>query len=278
MRALILSCLVASCGAAASPSHPAPVPPSPPPPAPTRIVSLDYCADQFVLGLADRRQIAALSPHAEDDYAYFRDQAAGLPQVAPNLEEVLALNPDLVVRTYGGGLAMGDQLHRLGVPVLELGFAEDFEGIAQTTAAAGAALGHPARGEALAADLRRRLATPSEPSALRALYVTPGGATAGSGTLIDQLFVAAGYRNAVQGPGWPDLPLEAIAAAPPDVIVTAFYGSAFGGLNTWSEAQHPIITALLQTRPVIALDAAQVSCGGWFVADAAEALRAGPRP
>jgi iron complex transport system substrate-binding protein len=274
VRALVLALLVASCGAAASPPRPAPTAPK----VPERIVSLDYCADQFVLGLADRDQIAALSPHAEDDYAYFREAAAGLPQVAPNLEEVLALKPDLVVRTYGGGLAMGDQLHRLGVPVLELGFAETFEGIAQTTAAAGAALGQPARGEALAADLRRRLATPSAPSDLSALYVTPGGATAGQGTLIDQVFAAAGYRNAVAGPGWPDLPLEAIAADPPDVVVTAFYGSAFGGLNTWSEAQHPLITNLLRTRPVIALDAAQVSCGGWFVADAADALRAGQGP
>ncbi len=241
-------------------------------------MSLDYCADQFVLGLADRDQIAALSPHAEDDYAYFRASAAGVPQVPPLLEDVLALKPDLVVRTYGGGLAMGDQLQRLGVPVLELGFSDDFAGIAATTERAGAALGHPERGAQAAADLLSRLSAAATPSGLRALYVTPGGATAGQDTLIDQLFVAAGLENAIASAGWPSLPLETIAGDPPDVIVTAFYGSTFGGLSSWSEAQHPVITELLRTRPVIALDAAQVACGGWFIADAAAALREGQAP
>lgn len=39
-------------------------PAGPHPAAPT-IVSLDYCADQFVLALADREQILALSKDAE---------------------------------------------------------------------------------------------------------------------------------------------------------------------------------------------------------------------
>lgn len=268
MRALLLALLAASCGGAASPALRTPDPPA----SPQRIVSLDYCADQFVLGLADRRQIAALSPHAEDDYAFFRSAAAGLPKAAPRLEEVLALDPDLVVRTYGGGLAIEDQLQRLGVPVLELGFADDFEGVAEATEAAGAAFGHPARGQALAADLlklRTRTAAPGSP---RALYVTPGGATAGSGVLIDHVFAAAGLRNAVAAPGWPALPLEAIAADPPDLIIVAFYGSAFGALNNWSEAQHPVMARLMETRPVIALEASHVACGGWFISEAVETL------
>ena len=54
---------------------------------PRRIVSLDYCADQFVLALADRDQIAALSRGARrsSDGARSRPTAgcfAGLPPVA----------------------------------------------------------------------------------------------------------------------------------------------------------------------------------------------------
>ena len=75
----LLSLLVAgfavACGTASPPDRPEG-------PA-SRIVSLDYCADQFVLGLADRERILALSPDAVKDFSYLRAEAAGLPAVRP---------------------------------------------------------------------------------------------------------------------------------------------------------------------------------------------------
>ena len=70
---------------------------------PRRIVSLDYCADQFVLALADREQIAALSRGARRDDSYFRARAAGIRQTRGALEEVLALDPQGVVLSNGPG-------------------------------------------------------------------------------------------------------------------------------------------------------------------------------
>ena len=48
---------------------------------PQRIVSLDYCADQYVLKLADEEQILAISPDAVKDFSYMREAAAGVPTV-----------------------------------------------------------------------------------------------------------------------------------------------------------------------------------------------------
>ena len=73
--------------------------------APRRIVSLDYCADQYVLKFADREDILALSPDAGKRFSYMRAAAEGIPTVRPRTADVLALQPDLVVRTYGGGQA-----------------------------------------------------------------------------------------------------------------------------------------------------------------------------
>ncbi|MEZ5998409.1 MAG: hypothetical protein R3B98_06925 [Hyphomonas sp.] len=67
-----------------------------------RVVSLDYCADQFVLGLADREQILAVSKDAEKPFSHLRDRAAGLPKVRAAAEDVVALKPDIVVRSWGG--------------------------------------------------------------------------------------------------------------------------------------------------------------------------------
>jgi iron complex transport system substrate-binding protein len=243
---------------------------------PQRIVSLDYCADQFVLKLADRAQIAALSLHAADDYAYLRHEAEGLPRTPATLEAIVALQPDLVIRTYGGGFAITPQLERIGIKVVQLGFAEDFAAIADNLENAAGAFGHPERGTATAQAMRAVLEAPQAAQERRALYITPGGVTSGTGSLIDAVFTAAGLTNYIQTPGWPALPLERIAIDPPDLIVTAFFGSAYGRADTWSAGQHPVITDLLQTRPVVVLDAAQVACGAWFIADAAIALRAAP--
>ena len=43
---------------------------------PRAIASLDYCADQYVLALAARDDILALSPAADDRYSYFASRAA----------------------------------------------------------------------------------------------------------------------------------------------------------------------------------------------------------
>ena len=79
-----------------------------------RIVSLDFCADQYVLKLADREQILAVSPDAVREFSYMRETAQGLPTVRSVAEDVLILKPDLVVRSYGGGPKAGDFFERAG--------------------------------------------------------------------------------------------------------------------------------------------------------------------
>ena len=66
------------------------------------VVSLDYCADQYVLALADREQILAVSKDAERMFSLLREKAAGIPKVRAAAEDVVALAPDVVVRSWGG--------------------------------------------------------------------------------------------------------------------------------------------------------------------------------
>ena len=67
------------------------------------LVSLDYCADQFVLALADHDQIIGLSPDADAAHSFLREKAKGLPKTSASTEEVLQQKPDLVLRTWRGG-------------------------------------------------------------------------------------------------------------------------------------------------------------------------------
>jgi len=259
--------------------------PSPPSDTPARrIVSLDYCADQYVLQLADRERILAVSPDATKPFSYLREQAVGLPSVRPLSEDVLLLRPDLVVRSYGGGPGATAFFERAGIPVLQIGFAAHIDGESSETVVSvlrdvAAGLDEAARAEVMIDRLRARLAALPTPTTTRsALYMTPAGVTAGPGSLIHEMLRSAGLTNFQQAPGWRTLPLERLAYEQPDLIGAAFFGSMANHPDAWSAARHPIARRQLHDRPVVALPGAWTSCGGWFILDAIEALADGAAP
>jgi iron complex transport system substrate-binding protein len=239
-----------------------------------RIVSLDYCADQYVLRFARREDILALSPEARRRYSYQRAEAAGLPQVRPRSDEVLALGPTLVVRSYGGGPGITAFLERTGARVVQLGYPGTLAEVRSEVLRVGGELGNPVEAAAVAADMDRRLAAlaarrpPEKPR--KALYITPAGVTAGAGTMIDELFRAAGLANFQDRPGWNPLPLERLAYERPEVVAAGFFESK--PVDPWSAARHPLARERLSGLPVVPIEGAWTSCGGWFLVDAAEAL------
>lgn len=239
---------------------------------PARIVSLDYCADQYVLKLAKRGRILALSPQATADISYMRAAARGIGQVKPQAEDVLALRPDLVVRSYGGGPGAAALFARAGVPVLQIGYAEDVPAVRQALLDAGAGLGEPARAAGVVGEMDARIARLRRGATGRtALYMTSGGVTTGPGSLIDAMLRAGGLRNFETTPGWRPIPLETLAYRRPDVVAAAFFGEG-ALLDRWSAARHPVARAQLAERPVVPIEGAWTACGGWFLLDAVEAL------
>lgn len=239
---------------------------------PMRIVSLDYCADQYLLKLVGRDRIAAVSPDATRDFSYMRAAAIGFPSVRPRAEDVLVLKPDLVIRSYGGGPDAAAMFARAGVPVLQIGYANDLAAVRQVLVETATGLGEGAKGAALAAEMDRRLAAlpPADARRPSALYVTPGGVTSGPGGLMDEMMTRAGYTNFETAPGWRSLPLERLAHQQPDLIASASFWNA--SPDRWSAARHPIVSRAMRDTPVVPIEGAWTACGGWFLVDAVEAL------
>lgn len=239
------------------------------------IVSLDYCADQYVLKLVGRDRILALSPDAGAPFSYMRKAAAGVPRVRPLAENVLVLQPDLVVRSYGGGPNAAQFFERAGVPVVQIGFPGDIEAVRAAVLAVAEALGEAERGKTLVLEMDARLAALQiGPGDRNALYMTPGGVTAGPGTLVHEMLAAAGLANFQSVSGWRALPLERLAYERPDMVAAAFFDSNAGALDAWSAGRHPLARRQMAERPTVFLEGAWTSCGGWFVLDAIEALAA----
>lgn len=249
---------------------------------PMRIVSLDFCADQYVLKLADEDQILAVSPDAVEDFSYMREAAIGVPTVRPVAEDVLILKPDLIVRSYGGGPNATSFFKRAGVPVLQVGWAsnvdsEDLGSIPSLIQDMADGLGQSARGQALVDEFRTGLAAiGAEHQGSTALYMTPAGVTTGPGSLVHEMLKSAGLKNFQQSPGWRSLPLERMAYEQPDMVAAAYFESRSNHPNAWSPTRHPVAQAQLGQEQVVSIKGAWVSCGGWFILNAIEALAEGP--
>jgi iron complex transport system substrate-binding protein len=238
-----------------------------------RVVSLDYCADQYVLKLLPRNSILALSRDADQPFSYMRDAAKGLPQVRAIAEDVMVLRPDLVVRSYGGGPRASAFFERAGIPVLQVPYANDLEQIREALHTVATGLGVAQRGADVVAELDRRLtAIDSKRPRGTAMYMTSGGATSGPGTLVHEMLLAAGMENFETEPGWREIPLERLAYRQPDLIAAAYFSRGADATANWSAMRHPVARRQTSERPTVMLQGAWTSCGGWFVVDAIEAL------
>ncbi len=242
-----------------------------------RIVSLDYCADQFVLKFVPRNRIAAVSPDATKEFSYMRQQAHGLPSVQARAEDVILLEPDLIVRSYGGGANSGDYFKQLGIPVLDVGWAGDIDGVLDNVERMASSLGATQQGLETVADVRKRLSNLSGLNQnTEALYMTPSGATTGAGSLVHELFETAGLRNFQTEAGWRSLPLERLAYEQPAVVAAAFFQMQNRHPGEWSASRHPVARALFSNTDteVVHLQGAWMTCGGWYLIEAVEALAA----
>ncbi|NBU29638.1 MAG: ABC transporter substrate-binding protein, partial [Caulobacteraceae bacterium] len=114
-----------------------------------RIVSLDQCADQYVLALAPRESIVGLSHRADDPDSRLRMLATGLPAIRVTAESLLATRPEIAVRYWGGDARLERTLQARGVRVVQIRDAADFAGIRRNIRVVAGALGGTARGEAL---------------------------------------------------------------------------------------------------------------------------------
>ncbi|OAH25195.1 ABC transporter substrate-binding protein [Methylorubrum populi] len=255
--------------------------------APVRVVSMNLCADELVLRLADRAQVLAVTYLASDPRgSTVASEAAGVPVTRGLTEEVVALRPDLVIAGAFTTRTTVGMLRRVGSPVLELGVPTDLDGVRAQIRQVAEALGYPERGEALIADLDAKLATviPST-RPLRALVMRPNAFTVAPGGLGDALIRAAGLVNVAAEIGrdrFGQVPLEAAALADADLIVV---DEGAPGLPSLADTllHHPVFRALAGKGRTVSIPNRFWTCPGPQVAEVVARLGAAanaraPRP
>ena len=235
-------------------------------------MSLDQCADQYVLALTPRDEIAAVSFRAGDRDSYLRAEAAGLPRRRASTEAALSVRPTVVVTNWGGDPLMMRSLSRRGVNVVRIEEADGFDSVRANVRRVAVAVGQPARGEALVARLNGQLASAS--GAWRgqsALYLTSAGFTAGRGTLIHSILEGAGLHDQA-GPGYGPVSLEQLVLHPPTALVLGFFDRYGLSRQGWAPGRHGVMQAIARTRAIDSVPGALLGCPAWFAGDAVASL------
>lgn len=261
---------------AAGCSRPAVVPAATP--KPLRVMSVNQCTDQIVLALLPPERIASVSWLSRDSAGSLMAGAA--MRVGVNhgqAEEVLAEAPDLVVAGSFTTPALRGMLRRIGWPLIEVDHASSFDDIRRTVRQIAAAVGEPARGEALIAGMDARLAEASRRSVRhpRVAAWDGSGFGAASGTLYDAVLTAAGARNVVREMGGysygrPDI--ETLLKLDPDLIVQGAAVRAGGSLGD-EITNHRIVRERWRGR-TLRIPQAYYVCGTPMIGDAVLRLQA----
>jgi iron complex transport system substrate-binding protein len=203
-----------------------------------RVASLNLCADEYLLLLAEPRQIVSVSYLARESLeSPLWRKARSHHGNRGSLEDVLALRPSLVLTMGGGGRATALLAKRMGIRTLDVPVAASLADVATNLRTVGAALGHRERAESWVARLHT-LERSTPMSAQDALWVSGGGISLTPGAIGSQWLRLAGLQQRVLPEG--RVTLESLLTKPPKVLVRSNYraGQMSGGAR-W--LQHPIV-------------------------------------
>jgi len=254
--------------------------------APVTVASINLCADQLVLLLADDEQILSLSNLSHRSAgSYYYKEAQQYPVNKGHSEPILKLNPDVVIVGQFSGVHTVNLLREVGLRVETLPIANDLETLFSNIESVASWIDKEQAAEVLITKLRDRVAEVQKRAALVQINQTPGpiaavfdpnGYTSGENSLRGQLMELAGWQNAASIAGieqYGKLSLEEIIRLAPDALIESPYSP-----GTYSRAQnmsrHPALLGSGLKPHIINVPSRMTVCAGPWTIEVLETLQA----
>lgn len=233
----------------------------------SRVVSINMCADELLLRLALPETIISLSYLSSDpQYSRWVEQANAYPKNFARAEEIVSMQPDLVLAGQYSDPMVLRLLNQQGIRVVQLERPSQLSGLFDNVLSVGAILGQQTKAEALVEQWRKDIegfrVQGDEGKRPSLVLIGPNGFTEGRGSLRDQVLQLAGIDNVaaelgIKGNG--ELTLEQILAQQPDLIAVEDASQNHHSLAQ-RILQHPVIDQLTATR--VTLPANLWTCPG----------------
>jgi iron complex transport system substrate-binding protein len=244
-----------------------------------RLVSMNVCADQLLLTLADPEQILGLSRFARDGWQSQAGDISRYPVLSGGAEDVLLINPDIVVASAFDKRATRELLKAKGLRLAELAVPRTLDEARQQIREAGDITGHPERAAVEIARLDAALARARRAVSERHYRVLPlsrRGWVAGSDSFVGSLLGETGLRSAAGDLGFAFggfASLESIVNLRPDFIVVSQAGDTAKD-DGQAFLLHPALERFYPPEKRIVIPERMTECGGVLLADALDALTA----
>lgn len=244
-----------------------------------RAASFGLCADQMLLMLGDRSQIASVSSQAAGPLSFYAQRARAYPANRGTAEEIIASRAKILLVSDAMDQRSASALAGFGVTVVQVPLVNEWSEVEQMTRDVARALGRQSRGDAVIADMRARLARvrPPEPRGAwpTVVYYRPDGGGAGAGSFVDASLSAAGFRNLQREwgpPLWGGVPVERVVRTPPDLFAVSYFDTGLQGSAILR--RNPVLWGKARTRPVLNVHGKYWNCGSPLLVEAVEQLAA----
>lgn len=247
-----------------------------------RVLSINMCADQMVMLLADPSQIVALSPLSQESAgSYLHELAQAYPQARPSAEDILPREPDLVLSGPYPPRYTVAMLDELGIAHESLSIANSVSAMLGNLARVGELLQQEEKAARIIEQLELRLGQIADTvKALdEALVLSDGrrpsaavydanGYTVGPESMRGEAMDLAGWHNVATEQGietYGVLQLESLIHLRPDVLIESPYSA-----GTYSRGQmltkHPSLRKAGLNPQLISIPSNQTICAGpWSV-------------
>lgn len=196
---------------------------------PVHIMSMNLCTDMLLLELVPAARIASVTYLAHGAAQITHPGVdRGIPVNHGTAEDIVAEKPDLIFAGDFSTPVAKRLARRVGANLVEVESVNSFADIRTVTRQMAKAVGEPARGEALIADMDRKLAWLSTHPPARRYTVAAwsGGAVPGKHTLANEIIEDAGAVNIaskLKSASYSSFGVEELLKADPDVLI---YGDA----------------------------------------------------
>ena len=232
-----------------------------------RVASLNMCADEYLLLLANPEEIASVSRLSRDpaDSSLWR-LAQRYPGNRGDLETAMKTRPNLVLTMGGRGRSTALIAWRMGVKTVDLPFPASIDDVARNLSTVARALGDHRR-----ADIwRLRLSglRGANPVQRDAIFLGAGGNSVGAQSVEAEWMRLAGLRQRALPGGRASL--ELLATRPPAILLRSTYRRSERSIGqTWLE--HPL--ARPKASRILEVDGRPWTCAGPLMLGEVERLR-----
>lgn len=241
-----------------------------------RLVSMNVCADQLLLTLADPEQILGLSKFSRNGWS---GDVSRYPMLSGGAEDVLLIRPDIVVVSAFDKRSTRELLKAKGLRLAELAVPRNLAEARQQIRETGDLTGHPERAATEIARLDAALARARKAVSERHFRVLPlsrRGWVAGSDSFVGSLLAETGLRSAAGDLGFDFggfASLEAIVQLKPDYLVVS-QGGNFARDDGQAFLLHPALERFYPPAKRIVIPERLTECGGVMLAEALDVLAA----